>query len=52
MKKILILILFFLTIISCQNNLKKVFIKTISNLDSNLHYQNELIMYKNNIFSG
>ena len=52
MKKIFILILLFLTIISCQNNLKSVFTKTISNSDSNLSYQNELIMYKNNGFSG
>lgn len=52
MKKIFNLILFFLTVISCQNNLKNVFTKTISNLDPNLSYQNELIMYGNNIFSG
>ena len=52
MKKIFNLILFFLTVISCQNNLKNVFTKTISNLDPNLSYQNELIMYENNIFSG
>ncbi len=52
MKKIFNLILFFLTVISCQNNLKNVFTRTISNLDPNLSYQNELIMYENNIFSG
>ncbi|WP_314714770.1 YARHG domain-containing protein [Leptotrichia wadei] len=52
MKKIFILVLFFLTIISCQNNLKNVFTKTISNLDPNLSYQNELIVYENNMFSG
>ncbi len=52
MKKIFNLILFFLTVISCQNNLKNVFTRTISNLDPNLSYQNELIMYGNNIFSG
>ena len=52
MKKIFNLILFFLTVISCQNNFKNVFTRTISNLDPNLSYQNELIMYENNIFSG
>ena len=52
MKKIFNLILFFLTVISCQNNLKNVFTRTTSNLDPNLSYQNELIMYGNNIFSG